>query len=97
MSEQTTTTPDLTDRVATCSGGLRCDSTKPSGRNLAFFEYRGEGSRAATETCGTCGMAEGAHGEINKTTGRPGVTSHPFVERGAYDTDSYYCGCAGWD
>jgi hypothetical protein len=96
MTEQTTT-PDLTGRVATCGNGRRCDSTRPSGWSLAFFEYRGEGSRDATETCGTCGMHEVVHAEINPSTGRPGVTTHPFVQRGAYDTDSFYCGCAGWD
>jgi hypothetical protein len=42
-------------------------------------------------------MHEVAHGEINKSTGRPGVTGHPFVANGGANLDSHYCGCSGWD
>lgn len=95
MTEQTTT-PDLTGRQAMCGGGV-CKTVVPSSAALPFFEYKGPGSRYAEEICGTCGMHEVAHGEINKSTGRPGVTGHPFVANGGANLDSHYCGCSGWD
>lgn len=92
--------PNLDGRLARCA----CKRTVPStlDGSLAFFEFRGEGSRAATDTCGICGYAERAHDpertlnhlhqsvvQLGKCTG--------FVARGAFEYDSYYCGCRGWD
>lgn len=50
--------PSLVSRKATCS---YCGKAVPSNSNLAFFEYRGQGTRHESST------------------------------------DSYYCGCRGWD
>ena len=57
-SERPVATPDLTDRMARCT----CDHAPvPSSTDLAFFEFRGEGSRAATEHCLHCRYFEVAH------------------------------------
>jgi hypothetical protein len=88
--------PRLAGRVARCAYG--CGNTTPSDHPTwrPFFEYLGEGSREATNLC-TCGYSEVVHHPINTTTGRPGVTDHPFTPKGGRDTDRYYCGCRGWD
>lgn len=84
--------PDLTRRTARCSS---CKAERPSSLDLAFFEYRGPGSRDATEIC-VCGYSIVAH--------QPGVwafdcgkITHPFEARGPNQCDLYYCGCRGWD
>jgi hypothetical protein len=71
----------------------------PSRIDLPFFEYKGEGSKAAMEHCKICGFFEVAHvgpkmGEWMKDR-QP--KDHPFEPHGAYEFDSYYCGCWGWD
>lgn len=86
---------NLEGRVAAC----QCGRTKPSNESLAFFEYRGEGSRVALERCGTCSYTEVAH----KRALEPGndhikhITAHDFTPIGALETDIFYCGCRGWD
>ena|ERR1051325_4234570 len=85
--------PNLEGRQARCS--LKCKIVRSS-LNLAFFEFRGEGSPAAREHCAKCGYYEVAH---NPQEGRPrgaGVCLN-FVPHGAYEFDKYYCGCCGWD
>jgi hypothetical protein len=83
----------LKDRKAVCSCGAAADSS-PS---LAFFEYRGPGSKSATELCQDCGYHKIVHQPINPSTGRPGITTHEFTPRGDVGTDLFYCGCNGWD
>lgn len=81
-------TPDLTDRVSMCAD---CKKTVPSSTELAFFEYRGEGSPSATQRC-KCGYYKTAHlmeGFECKNGG--------FEPHGAYDTDLHYDGCRGWN
>lgn len=87
--------PDLTGRSAGCI--YRCGAVRASSIDLPFFEFRGEGSREATERCFTCGMFAVAHGEVNAATGRAGITSHPFIAAGPDDFDKFYDGCLGWD
>ena len=81
------TTPSIEGRTARCS----CNAQKPSSLDLAFFEYRGDGSRHATELC-KCGYTEAAHK-------LPHISSkcQQFQARGPHEFDSYYCGCRGWD
>jgi len=94
---------DLTGRFAKCRykngrPGSTTDHTPvPSSWSLAFFEYQGDGSREATEMCGTCRYSVVAHGAINQVTKRAGITDHTFVPRGGQEFDVYYCGCWGWD
>ena len=80
--------PSLSGRFARC-----CieSSIRPSTDNLAFFEYRGEGSRAATDTCKNCSYAKVAHDKKGTKA------CDNFEPRGAWDYDSYYCGHLGWD
>jgi hypothetical protein len=88
---------DLTGRQAICCGesSLRdSDADK-----LAFFEYRGPGSKSSDLSC-TCGYAKMAH-----TSDKTHVMKHcakkngvaGFVARGPWEYDRYYCGCRGWD
>lgn len=81
--------PDLTGRDARC--GYGCGAERPSSPDLPFFEYHGPGSREATVIC-ECGHNITAHtreGSMCKCTS--------FKRRGPRETDSYYCGCRGWD
>jgi hypothetical protein len=90
--------PDLTGRVARCS----CGAERPSSFELAFFEFRGEGSKAATQACAHCGYFAVAHGpdaprrnhgqSAVERAGCPGFEPH-----GSWDYDIYYCGCRGWN
>lgn len=84
----------LKGRKAMCSP---CKSLVDSSPMLAFFEYRGPGSKSATEGCGECGYHKVVHQPINPSTGRPGITTHEFTPRGDVGTDLFYCGCRGWD
>jgi hypothetical protein len=86
--------PDLSGRIAIC---LSCKRERESSFTLAFFGHLGEGSRQATETCGACGYHIDVHQEINPSTKREGITDHAFTPRGSSDSDSFYCGCRGWD
>ena len=87
---------DLTNRVAKCG----CGRTEPSSESLAFFEYRGEGSRVAAERCGICAYAPIAHERAkNDPTARHlnYARGHEFEPIGALEHDIFYCGCRGWD
>ena len=59
----------------------------------AFFEYRGEGSPAATKSC-KCGYYISVHHKENVARKCPYDTPVP---KGPFEYDSYYCGCRGWD
>ena len=85
--------PALIGRTAKCG----CGATEPSSTTLAFFDYKGPGSKSATDRCGVCPYTLVAHGEVNELTGRPGITDHAFVPHGPYEFDAYYCGHSGWD
>ncbi len=87
--------PDLSGRMAYC--GADKHKGKPSSLDLAFFEYHGEGSRRAQEIC-NCDYAEVAH-EIKdreKPSHLRGCCDN-FIPRGPSPSDTYYCGCRGWD
>lgn len=82
-------------RIAHCT---YCSKQFPSSPNLAFFENRAEGSRAAVETCKHCRCYPQAHvknglGVFPSVIGKP----HLFEPHGAYEYDLFYCGCRGWD
>jgi hypothetical protein len=79
--------PSLAGRRSKC-----CGEPIPSQWTLAFFEYRGEGSRAALLHCKHCGYYEAAH-SIDVAPRHCGR----FEPHGAYDYDIHYCGCRGWD
>jgi len=82
--------PDLTGRMANCAYGDHAH--KPSDpENLAFFEYRGPGSKWATDVC-KCGYSQSAHDEKRIKCSVGG-----FTPRGPHKRDIYYCGCHGWD
>jgi hypothetical protein len=89
---------DLSERLARC-GYISCGRTAPSSRGLAFFEYKGPGSKSAIESCGNCGSHQVAHQEINPSTKRPGHKHGvcEFTPKGDAGYDEYYCGCRGWD
>lgn len=93
--------PDLTGRTAECG----CGSTEPSSEKLAFFSFRGTGSRAASESCKNCGFYECAHDPAymsrnvpsnRKTVVEQGKCSG-FTAHGPFEFDRYYCGHAGWE
>lgn len=93
MTAMTTDTPDLSSRTARCV----CGATKPSSPTLGWFEYRGEGSKAAREHC-RCGYYESAHvrdaNGLNEWGRVPFNDICPnFTPHGGYEFDSYYCGC----
>lgn len=87
---------NLQNRIARCD----CGREAPSSTDLAFFEYRGEGSTAATSTCKVCRYHELAH---ERAANDPDAThlrhilGHDFEPRGGVDVDIFYCGCRGWD
>lgn len=94
--------PNLTGREARC--GKFC-AVVPSSLDLAFFEFRGEGSPVSKRTCKKCGYADVAHDPAHmqrnvpsnrKTVVEQGKCSG-FEPHGAYEYDTYYCGCRGWD
>jgi hypothetical protein len=93
-----TAPPDLTGRMATCCGAR---STVPSSTSLAFFEYRGPGSDAATTHCRRCGFHKLTHADVtpmNPYTGRANDRNCPgFEAAGPDEHDHYYCGHSGWD
>jgi hypothetical protein len=84
-----------------------CKIEVPSSEKLAFFEFRGEGSRAATDSCAHCGYAEVAH-TYGGNFAPPSERKNPhlclnfdpprqFEPHGPWDVDLFYCGCRGWD
>lgn len=68
-----------------------CGNIRPSSEKLAFFEYRGEGSKQATKSCKNCPYYDVAHGKDHKSV------CNNFTPHGAYEYDKFYCGCAGWE
>lgn len=91
------TLPLIVGRKARCT--YQCEnSIMDSDTILPFFEYRGEGSKYATEICKNCNFHFIAH-ERKKVDG---LHVHPkicdnFVPNGAHEFDVYYNGCEGWD
>lgn len=83
--------PDLHNRSAKCT---YCGSTVASRSNLAFFEYKGDGSYDATNMC-ECGFGIKAHTEERRS--KNSSICNEFKSRGAAKHDRYYCGCRGWD
>lgn len=82
----------MTERTARCT---YCSVEKPSSKALPFFEFRGEGSREATEHCKcgyTLGCHDAAHPHVLKQCTEPTPTA-----RGPQEFDRFYCGCRGWD
>ena len=95
--------PSLAGRSARCS----CGATRPSSTSLAFFEFRGEGSRTAREACAHCGYAQVAH-TYGGNFAPPSPSKNRnlcinfdpprvFEPRGGQEFDVFYCGHAGWD
>lgn len=87
---------DPTTRVARCG----CGNERPSSPGLAFFQFRGEGSRDALAACKTCWLYEVAHVvDPTRVDSRPHpeTIGHAFEPHGAFDVDLFYDGCRGWD
>jgi hypothetical protein len=87
--------PDLAEREARCS----CGKTMPSNdKNLAFFEYRGEGSQVSFN-CKVCGFSIVAHNKerTHYKTLQKCVDEDTYTPRGGMEYDSFYCGHSGWD
>lgn len=81
--------PDLTGRISRCTCGKEAPSDS---RMLAFFEYRGPGSAVAADRCAVCHYAKVAH-----QPGHHDRICDTFTAHGPFDTDTHYCGHAGWD
>jgi hypothetical protein len=99
--EMADSVPDLTGRMADCDYRPDGHATKPSSFDLAFFEFRGEGSREATEIC-KCRMSRKLHDENGgKIPARKYAMLMKgcagFMPKGPQERDRYYCGCHGWD
>ena len=85
--------PDLQGRIARCA---HCGKEAPSSLDLAFFEFRGEGSKEAAQVCKNCRFAKRAH--IKEVMDRnPSLKCVDFIPHGPFEYDRYYCGCFGWD
>lgn len=83
-------------RMATCP---YCKTARKSSLDLPFFESRGEGT-AYAGMCRECGLLEVAHVyEAKRVYPKPlpDTLGHVYAPRGAWDTDTFYCGCRGWD
>lgn len=91
------------EREATCP---HCERRAPSNPELPFFEARGPGSEWARKHCRQCRCFEVAHqprgddapeflrGKIPTVIGEP----HAFeAMTEGWPTDSFYCGCRGWE
>lgn len=73
----------------------------PSSTSLPFFEYQGPGSKRATQQCKNCGYYDVAHEPAGpyRADGKlksKGICDN-FEPHGAFEFDSHYCGCWGWD
>lgn len=91
-AKQVVERPSLEGRQARCGS---CKTTTPSDWELAFFEFRGEGSRQAKESCQNCGYSIVAH--TAEVRARGVKVCDEFHARGAWEFDGFYCGCQGWD
>lgn len=104
--------PWLEGRIAKCAydheNNPHEDSRVPSSLGLAFFEYRGLGSRDSEDLCGHegCGYGKVAHvgpylgSWLKNADGSPNgraISDHEFTPHGPWEEDRYYCGCRGWD
>lgn len=83
---------ELTGRQARCT----CRRLEPSSRDLAFFEFCGEGSERATKTCKNCHYHAVAHTAAVMAK-NDALKCTNFEPHGPFEFDSYYCGCRGWD
>lgn len=84
--------PDFSNRKAKCF----CGKILPSNpQRMAFFQWRGEGSPAAKENCKHCRYSIIAHQKPRDQV-VSSVCRH-FEQHGAYEFDTFYCGCKGWD
>lgn len=94
---------DLTGRFAQCSS---CKNTEPSRTDLAFFEYRGPGSKFAENECHVCRFhtkdKRGPDGKVRYSNNNM-VIPHVCYNKGKdcvfgpFEYDRYYCGCRGWE
>ncbi len=91
------------ERMARCSYFSHCKSERPSAEraNLAFFSCKDADSRDAREVCVSCRYHLEAH-EAGPSRVEPRSVIQRgmckgFVAHGAYDFDTFYCGCMGWD
>jgi hypothetical protein len=84
--------PELNGRMAKCT----CGRTEPSSHSLAFFQFRGDGSESAVETCKHCAYFRVAHTPAVMAK-NSSLKCTNFESRGAYEFDSFYCGCRGWE
>lgn len=83
----------LEGRMAICP---HCKKTVPSSLSLAFFEYRGSGSKWE-ENCKNCGIFHKDQ-PVFRYKGRNEVHCSKYEPRvGGFELDLYYCGCRGWD
>jgi hypothetical protein len=104
--------PELAGRMSHCSKGCKDIPSEQAWRQYrGFFEYRGEGSRDATDICGVCRYSTVAHDptaeHMARVEGKDGKTRyehlmdrvgwHEFTPQGAQPLDSHYDGCRGWD
>lgn len=83
-------------RLATCP---YCKATRPSSRDLPFFESRESGT-SLSKLCAKCGLYEIAHrywAVRRYPEPLPQTRDHEYAPHGEWDTDSFYCGCRGWD
>lgn len=84
------------NREAIC---MYCKAIRHSDPSLPFFESREDGTRAST-VCAHCGFYEIAHqyeeSRVHKEP-LPQTLGHDYRPRGAWQFDSFYCGCRGWD
>lgn len=90
----------LEGRMARCTCGKAPVPSDTPG--LAFVEFRGEGSKHATEICKHCRFNVSAHGPDAPVwgDGRTAVIAAGcpgFEPTGPAEFDSYYCGHSGWD
>lgn len=82
---------DLSGRMARCL----CGRTEESNPNLAYFNFRGAGSQWEL-VCLHCGRLENAHPK-KLADERRGCCNRFEPRIGGFETDTYYCGCRGWD
>jgi hypothetical protein len=88
----------LEGREAECD---RCHVRRPSDPKLGFFEFKGEGSRHATESCKHCMYLKCAHERqpalVVPTSCVERGECSGFEPRGPAPTDSFWCGCGSTD
>jgi len=84
---------NLVGRKAKCT----CGRTEKSKLTLPFFEFRGIGSREAVDICKHCRYASVAHTPQVMDNNNIHLKCKTFEAVGPWETDSFYCGHAGWD